>query len=244
MIQIAIVEDDLPCREELKSFLLRYQKEKNCCFVLDDFASADAFLDSFHSGEYQMIFLDIEMPGTNGMEAAKRLRKTDDDVLLFFVTNLSQYALESYEVQAFNFMVKPIAYNNFFLKMERAIERIRNGADDKLIVPVKEEDQTVEKVIRISDIRYVEVYNHRMVYHTVNGEMSVREGSMKSVSSKLEPYGFAMCDQSYLVNLRYITAVDKEEVYVGKDVVKISRRKRAEFLSALSRNISFGRTKK
>ena len=71
-----------------------------------------------------------------------------------------------------------------------------------------------------------------------------RGESMKTIASNLESCGFSMCDQSYLINLKYITAVDKDEVYVGDDVIKISRRRRSEFLSAVAQYISYGRATK
>jgi len=124
MIKVAIVEDDMACANELKSFLSRYKIDAGCAMEAEYFSTADEFLKSFNAGDYEMIFLDIEMPGTNGMQAAKLIREKDSEVLLFFVTNLSQYALESYEVQAFNFMVKPITYDNFVLKIERAVKMV------------------------------------------------------------------------------------------------------------------------
>ncbi len=244
MIKIAIVEDDVVCLNELKSFFARYSVEMNCSISVDGFDTADTFLTKYENGIYQMVFMDIEMPGTDGMEAAKILRQKDGDVLLFFVTNLSQYAVESYEVQAFNFMVKPITYNNFYMKMDRAIQRIKNDAYTKVTVSVKKNDKFVDMIIPISDIRYVEVYNHSIIYHTTKGDFMAHGESMKTIAAKLESCGFFMCDQSYLINLKYITAVDKDDVYIDSDVIKISRRKRNEFLSAVTQYISYGRSTK
>lgn len=244
MIKIAIVEDDVASSDELKTFFSRYQIEANVPFEVNCFSTADKFLSAYRYGKYQMVFMDIEMPGTDGMEAAKILRQKDADVLLFFVTNLSQYALESYEVQAFNFMVKPITYSNFFMKMERAVQRVLNDSDSKIILSLREDDRVMEKIISISDIRFVEVLGHQIIYHTVEGDVAVRDGSMKAVKAKLEHYGFSMCNQSYLVNMKYITAVDKDDVYVGDDVIKIARRRRADFLSAVAKRLSSGRVKK
>ncbi len=244
MIKIAIVEDDAVCFNELKSFFARYSIETNCSIFVDWFETADAFLTTYVNGAYQMVVMDIEMPGTDGMEAAKILRRKDEDILIFFVTNLSQYAVESYEVQAFNFMVKPIVYNNFYMKMNRAIQRLKNEAYTKVTVSVKENDKFVDKIIPISDIRYVEVYNHAITYHTTKGNFIARGESMKTIDANLESRGFSMCDQSYLINLKYITAVDKDEVYLGDDVIKISRRRRSEFLSAVAQYISYGRSTK
>lgn len=124
MIRVAIVEDEVESLNELKVCFDRYQVEKNCSIEIDSFDTADKFLSDYTPGVYSIVFMDIEMPGINGMDAARMLREKDGDILLFFVTNLAQYALESYEVQAFMFMVKPVVYDNFLIKMERAIRRI------------------------------------------------------------------------------------------------------------------------
>ena len=246
MIKIAVIEDDNDCAEELQSFINRYKIDKGLSIETHIFKTADEFLKEFRPGYYQMIFLDIEMPGTNGMEAAKIIREKDEQTFLFFVTNLSQYALESYEVQAFNFMVKPIEYDNFILKIERAIKKIKTDADQKIIIKIRDKrhDGYAEKVFSVSDIKYVEVYNHQIIYHTLDGDFEIRDGSMKTVCERLSPYGFFMCDQSYLVNLKYVNKINKEDCMVGDDVIKISRRKRSEFLSAVAQYISFGTLKK
>ncbi len=240
MVKAAIVEDETSCAEELSSFFKRYMLENNFSFQTTIFTTADQFLAHYKVGEFDIIFMDIEMPGTNGMEAAKILRKKDSEVILFFVTNLSQYALESYEVQAFNFMVKPIKYGDFSMKMGRAIRRVVSDKDNKLLLTYKNDDRVMEKIVPISSIRYVEVCDHNIIWHMVDENINgVRGETMKTIQARLSGYGFAMCDQSFLVNIKYITSVDKEEVHIGNDVIKISRRRRQEFLAVVARHLSF-----
>lgn len=148
MVKAAIVEDETSYAEELSSFFKRYMITNNHSFQVTIFTTADKFLANYKVGEFDIIFMDIEMPGTNGMEAAKILQKKDSEVILFFVTNLSQYALESYEVQAFNFMVKPIQYGDFALKMGRAIRRVVSDADNKILLTYKNGERVMEKLFR------------------------------------------------------------------------------------------------
>jgi len=212
----------------------------NYSFQTTIFDTGDKFLSHYKTGEFDIIFMDIEMPGTNGMETAKILRKKDSDVFLFFVTNLSQYALESYEVQAFNFMVKPIKYGDFAMKMGRVIKRVASIKDNRLLLTYKNGDRVNEKIVSISDIRYVEVCDHNIIWHMTDENINgLRGETMKAIQARLSGYGFAMCDQSFLVNIKYITSVTKEEVHVGNDVIKISRRRRTEFLSTVARHLSF-----
>lgn len=240
MVKAAIVEDETSYAEELSSFFKRYMITNNHSFQATIFTTADKFLANYKVGEFDIIFMDIEMPGTNGMEAAKILRKKDSEVILFFVTNLSQYALESYEVQAFNFMVKPIQYGDFALKMGRAIRRVVSDADNKILLTYKNGERVMEKIVSIADICYVEVRDHSLIWHMVDENINgLRGETMKAIQARLSGCGFAMCDQSFLINIKYITSVAKEEVHVGNDVIKISRRRRQEFLSMVAKHLSF-----
>ena len=244
-MNIFLCDDDCLVTKQLSEYLNEYFSDRKMDTIkIFTFNTAFSLLSS--SVIPDIVFLDIEMPGTNGMQAAKIIREKDDKTFLLFVTNLSQYALESYEVHAFNFMVKPIDYDNFVLKVERAISMIKSDADQKIIIKIRDKrrDGYAEKIFTVADIKYVEVYNHQIIYHTIDGSFEVREGTMKTVCEKLGPYGFFMCDQSYLVNLKYVNKINKEDCIVGGDVIKISRRKKSEFLLAVAQYISFGTLKK
>ena len=116
--QVAIVEDDSQASSQLKEMLLRFGGESFVSFEVDTYSDGLKFISSFHA-QYDLVFLDIEMPYLNGMDAAKKIRETDKNVLIVFVTNLAQFALEGYEVQAFDFILKPITYPNLKMKLMR-----------------------------------------------------------------------------------------------------------------------------
>ncbi len=234
MIRIAIVEDDAKQEEELRAYLTKYFSDLHRPIDISSFDRADGFLSIFEKNKYNMIFMDIEMPGTNGMEASKLLRQKDEEVLLFFVTNLAQYALESYEVSAFDYIVKPVNYYNLALKMKRALRILKSTENLTLIINASEG----QRKISASDIRYVEVMGHNVTYHTTQGNIFVGYDSLRSIRAKLEPYDFALCDRSFLVNLKYVTGVSKENLYLGKEVLKIAKSRRAEFMLALTKYFS------
>lgn len=234
MIKIAIVEDDLVQCRELNDHLKEYFNGINKAISVESFESGDKFLETFEPHKFHMIFMDIEMPGTDGMTVSKKLRKMDENVLLLFVTNLAQYALESYEVYAFDYIVKPVNYFNLALKMKRAVGALKN-LDNATIITNTTKGQVV---LDVSQIRYVEVMKHNIIYHTTKGDYLVGYDSMKAVREKLEKYDFVLCDRSFLVNLKYVTGINKDDLYLGDDVLKITKSRRAEFTLALTKYFS------
>ena len=118
--------------------------------------------------------MDIEMPHMDGMEAAHRLREIDEEVCLIFVTNLAQYAIEGYEVRAMDFLVKPVEYDNFSLKLQKALAG-RSRMQKKEIVL---SSGSGIRRLRLDELYYVEVMDHNLIYHTAGGDFSER-GSIK-----------------------------------------------------------------
>ena len=125
-IKVAIVEDEATVQELLKGYFTEFQKTSEETFSLSVFNNGEAFLDKFKP-VYDMVLMDIEMPGINGMETAERLRKIDKNVVLIFVTNLAQYALKGYEVDAIDFAVKPLSFEDFALKIKKGLRYIKHN---------------------------------------------------------------------------------------------------------------------
>lgn len=232
---IAIVEDDEEAAERLTRYLERFGNENSLKFKVVCYRNATAF--SVNSCQYDVIFMDIILPDGNGMEIVRELRTRDKDTLVIFVTNMVEYAVQGYEVRAFDFIVKPINYYNFSLKISDVLAHLQINSDDEIWINIKNE----RRKLIISRIKYVDIMNHYLTYHTLDGDFSTF-GSIADVRKTLDKPCFALCNRCYLVNLKYVTALKVNSVVVDGDILQISRNKRAEFLKALNDYIAEGGT--
>lgn len=222
------MEDEAESRARIKECLAFLEETENMAFSVSEFSTGTAFLGSY-SQDYDIVFMDIEMPGMDGMECARALRKMDTSVVLIFVTNLAQFAITGYEVEALDFILKPINKYSFAMKVKRAVARTSKRHDE--FIAVKTEGET--RSVRIASIKYLEVTGHYVVYHTTEGDVT-EYITLKDVYGKINRSYFVYASRSFLVNLRYVTAVNRETVSLGEDEVLISRPQRRAFLAAVS----------
>ena len=165
----------------------------------------------------------------NVKKTAAALRERDRSVTLIFVTNMAQFAVKGYEVDAFDFVVKPVGYSNVALTLQRALNKLDTRRDTEVLVTLS------DSMVRLaaSQIKYIEISGHRMVYHTTDGELYAY-GNLKEVEATLGGGMFARCNNCYLVNLNYVRAVQGHTVTVGTDELQISRPRRKAFIQALN----------
>ena len=230
MYQILIVEDEDEAAGGLASLIERYGREHDAKFKVTRHRDASSFIKSKTS--YDLVFMDIDLPGMSGMEAAGLMRAYDEETPLIFVTNLAQYAIRGYEVGAFDFVVKPVEYPVFAFKFKRVFEAVRARRRD--LVTLETRDGFVR--MDAADILYVEVRGHKLTYHTARGPLEIW-GTMKAATAELEPLGFAACNACYLVNLDHVTGLSGEYVRVGEESLKMSRGKSRDFVDALTRSM-------
>ena len=125
-MRIAIVEDEQACADTLQKYLQQYGQEFSQELDVTQYENGAVFLREFRS-QFDIILLDISMPVMDGMETARQIRKIDSDVVLLFVTSLSQYAIRGYEVNAMDYILKPVSYFAFSQRLNRAMARVKRS---------------------------------------------------------------------------------------------------------------------
>ncbi len=224
--RLAIVEDEQLSREELMKYLNRYTKENSVDFDISTYADGDEITFDYEA-KYDIIFLDIEMKRQDGMTTARKIRKLDQDVIIIFITNMSNYAIHGYAVDAMSFLLKPVPYFAFSQELEKSIKRVKSNKNGYILVP---SDRGLIKV-NTKDIVFIESVKHQLFIHTDQEEFTIRD-TMKQMESNLAQFNFFRCHSGYLVNLLWVKKIIKDEVIVGNHTLKISRPRKKEFVEA------------
>lgn len=236
MITIAIVEDDAREATILEEYIKKYGKENNEKFRIEKYSDAINLLDNYKP-VYDIIFMDIEMSYLNGMEAAIKLRKVDNVVTLIFVTNMANYAIKGYEVDALDFIVKPVRYSTFTMKFKKALARISANEEINIVVSRR------EGIVRLTSrqIVYIEVAGHKLTYHLNDGVLE-GHGSLTDLEKQLRICDFLRCHSSYLINPQYISHVEGYTVSMTNgDVLRISRPRKKKVMIQLAELLGEGR---
>ncbi len=243
MVKIGIVDDCAADRENLQAALCRYRDTEGVEFDVCEYCCAGEMLAARAS--FDILYLDIDMPGMSGMELAESIRQTDGSVVIIFCTNLQQFAVSGYKVGALGFLVKPIEWYSFELFQQRALAavalhaRMKDAARTKKIL-VK--DGALTRSIAVSDLAFVEVRKHTLSYVVRDraGKETVytSRGSLQALADELAPHGFARSGASYLVNLALVDSVNGMNVQVGEHVLPIGRKFKESFKAAFSRYLA------
>ncbi|MCO6559233.1 MAG: response regulator transcription factor [Bifidobacterium sp.] len=234
-IRIGVVEDEPAACQKVLDYLNRYQSENGENFTVSVFDDGAKIVEGYRP-IYDILLLDIEMKQMDGMEAARRIRKIDSSVVIVFITNASQYAINGYEVQALSYLLKPVPYFAFSQEIKRSIETVRRQADDSMLFEAGSQRTRVE----LKSIVYIESIRHTIIIHTLDGKLSVTS-TLKELEAQLAEHDFFRSNSCYLVNLRHVTGIEDQDCIMSNgERLRISRPRKKAFVAALAGYISGG----
>lgn len=222
VIKIAICEDESYFLTKLHSLVYKYLKNKKVETSIQVFSDGATFLAS--NQDYDIVLMDIELPKLDGMSAVNNLRKNKKMSQVIFITAHKDYVFQAFEVDAIDYLLKPIDDVKFFATIDRAMERIVNHDDKFLLL------QTKNGFIRIhtKNIRFCEVFNHQVFIHTTKQKYQYI-GTLDMLEAELDD-SFFRCHRSYIVNINHVISKQFDIAYIdGGDQVLISRRKQKKF---------------
>lgn len=227
MLKIAIVEDEKEAAERLKGLIQTYVAEKKIDIDLRFFYEPVGFLEAKTC--FDTVFLDIEMPGMNGIEAARRLREYDEEAVIIFVTNLPGFVFNGYEVSALDYIIKPINYVRLKTVMNRALKYVEGKIEKDIVLKTS---GGVKRIVS-KDVLYVVAREHLITYVTKTEKTDTWD-TLKNVEKQLSEYGFLRCNKSVLINPERIDGIRGDDVVIGKESFRISRERKKQFLQAVS----------
>lgn len=233
-IRIAICDDEEIVRNQLKELILR---QKNDCHI-QIFATGQEFLDA--KEQFDLIFMDIQMNGVNGIEAARIFRKENEEAVLVFVTGLKEYVFEAFDVEAFHYLLKPIDEDRFVFVFQKALSKILKRKEplaNSLFVKTRKRNFTINK----EEIIYIESRTKKVAIHTVSEVIEVY-GAIGEFEESLGE-NFCRCHRGYLVHLRHVTEYENDVIYMDNgDQVYLSKRKYSDFVKSYMRYLRNGGT--
>ena len=230
MIKFAICDDEPLMAQELAGHLADYMKENLItAYSVSSFSDGRALLDAID--RFDVIFLDIQMEQPDGMETAKLLRRRGDHSLLVFVTVLKELVFDAFQVEAYDYLLKPLDRARFKQTMERVLRSLdRKTAEDIVI-----QRGTGCEVVLLSDIVYCEVLGRKIYLHKHDGTVSDYYDKLEDLERRVDGR-FFKCHRSYLVNLDYVRGCQDGQVLLFQgERIPASRLRERELTQALLR---------
>lgn len=226
-MKIAIVDDQLEERNKVANYINNFVEEKKNSVQIDFFSDGLEIIDKYES-TYDIIYLDVEMEFMDGMTTAKKIRDYDSEVLIVFITNHAQVAVQGYSVEASDFLVKPLSYFTFSVHFNKILKKI-TLQETSLYLKVG----GILQRINSKEVIYMESQGHNIIVHTTSKTFQITE-TMKHLETKLDG-SFFRCSNSYIVNMNHVYGIDGNDLSLTNNyIITVSRTKKKDFLSKLT----------
>lgn len=213
-VNIAVCDDSSLDRKLITDLLKDYFSGKSVSYDVIEYENADALIYEIEDGKFfDIVFLDIYMDGMLGMDAARRMREIGYENDIIFLTASSDYAVDSYDVKASGYLLKPHSFEKLKMVMDRIVKSF-----DEDVYPVKHRSSIIR--VPLNDITFVESINSKCIVHTVGGKEYPVYKRLGDIEQELNDSRFLRCHRSFLVNMNYIVGVDKQfELSTGEIVL-------------------------
>lgn len=222
--------------KKIADYIEQYGKENHIEVKTTSYTSGTQLLLNYQKRKFDILFLDVSMPGMSGFETAEEIRNIDQEVSIVFCT--SYYTISNasrgFEVEAEDFLAKPLLYKKIQKVLDKVYKRKLLKAEEKLFL--KCQDGLV--TIQLSDIIYIETKNKILLLHTIEGEIETNQ-KIGELEKRLSDKLFYRCHNSYIVNLDYVEGLQRESILVKDEKhqinpIPISKYRKEEFLRALA----------
>lgn len=231
MYQIAIIDDEKNMISEITQKLKHYLDKKSILYRVHPFENGQDFLA--HDQIFDLIFLDIQMDGMSGMDVAKTLRQSGIKSVIIFITVLHEYVYDAFEVEASDYLLKPLNDLRFSRTMDRICKNLQNI--DYKCLSLTSKGNTC-KLLRLKDIYYCEAVNHKMEIH-MHDHVHECTLKMRELSEQLDSR-FYLCHRSYFVNLDFVVGyADGQAILTNGEKIPVSRLRSQEFSKAVLRRM-------
>lgn len=227
MIRIAICDDEKHMSDHIRAMASDFFRKKNREIQLRTFSSGEELLN--YDGQIDILFLDIQMKGMDGLETARKLRAGKFRGFLIFITVLKEMVFQSFEVQTYDYLVKPVDKKQFEKTMERLYASTQNASEDSLLVQKGYEGRIIPK----DEIVFCEIIDRKIYLNLASGEVVDYYERIENLETKLDNR-FYRCHRSYLINLKHLKGYKNGTAYMdnGKEI-PVSRLRSKEFSSVV-----------
>ena len=223
-MRIAVCDDETYFIQDFTAMLRKLYQSLD--ITVNAFSNGSQLMDSFQAKPYDLVFLDIEMPGIDGISLARQLRQQNEDVSIVFVTGHKEYAMDGYGLNVLCYLLKPVTEKKIHEILEHVLEKLKS---EKYIWLTNRDGS---QRVRISDLVSIEAHNQNLIVNTTSGSIEVRD-NINKYEEILKSVGFFRLHRSYLVSLAKITKISEKEVLLAEKFrAPIARTKKREFQDA------------
>jgi DNA-binding LytR/AlgR family response regulator len=209
MLNITICDDERTEIEFLKKHVRKWAALQGIAIYISDFESAESMLFAYEDDKSaDILLLDIQMKGMDGVSLAKKIRISNKEIQIIFVTGYMDYISDGYDVEALHYLLKPVSEDKLFLILNRAVQRLKRN-DQSLLI----KHDGISTRIPFHEIRYLEVHHNYVTIHA-DTECTVKS-TLNELEKKLagDNYFFRV-SRSYIINLRYLKKCSRSEIHM------------------------------